>query len=142
MNNEPIADTGDFTHALRPGKNGAIAVGVIRDKKEQNLTLTLPERNQSAVFEESFEMPDVQAETQIDLDKVNEQIEKAKPQLEFAEREMRRVKPEIERATRELAREQEELKRDMQRMQRDLEREQKDLQEQLRNGISGESSEF
>src|SRR5256885_13744144 len=55
VNNEPIADTGDFTHALRPAKNGTISVGVIREKKEQNLTLTLPERNQSRTFDESFE---------------------------------------------------------------------------------------
>ena len=141
VNNEAIADTGDFTHALRPGKNGAISVGVIREKKEQNFTLTLPERNQSNVFEESFEMPDVDVETRIDLDKVNQEVDKARPQLEFAEREIRRMQPEIERATRDLSRQQAELKKDMQHMQRDLQRE-RHLQEKLHNELRGEWTEI
>jgi membrane-associated protease RseP (regulator of RpoE activity) len=133
VNNEPIADTGDFTHALRPAKNGTISVGVIREKKEQNLTLTLPERNQSRTFDESFDMPDFNIETEVDLDKVNDEVEKAKPQIEYAERELRRVQPEIDRATRELARHQAEIEEDMHRVEQDLQREQKNLEEKLRN---------
>ena len=137
VNNEAVADTGDFTHALRPGKNGSISVGVIREKKEQNLTLTLPERNQSEIFEQSFEMPEIDVETQIDLDKVNEQMEKVRPQLEFAEREIKKMQPDIERATRQMYQQQAQLKKDMQRMQRDLRRQQRDLQEKLRNELRG-----
>jgi predicted metalloprotease with PDZ domain len=142
VNNESIADTGDFTHALRPGKNGAISVGVIRDKKEQNLTLTLPERSQSGMFEQSFEIPEINAETEIDLDKVNEEVEKVRPQLEFAEREIRQMRPEIERATREMCQQQAQLKKDMQRMQRDLRRQQRDLQEKLRNELRRDWTEI
>jgi serine protease Do len=142
VNNEAIADTGDFTHALRPAKNGAISIAVIRDKKEQNLTLTLPERNQSDLFEQSFEMPEVDVETRIDLDKVNEEVNKVRPQLEFAEREIRRMQPDIERATRDLSRQQAQLKRDMQRMQRDFQREQKHMREKLQNELLGECTEI
>jgi serine protease Do len=137
VNNEPIADTGDFTHALRPVKNGAISVGVIREKKEQNLTLTLPERSQSGMFEQSFQVPEIDAETQIDLDRVNREVEKVRPQLEFAEREIKKVQPQIERATRDMFQQQAQLKKDLQRMQRDLQRQQRDLQEKLRNELRG-----
>src|SRR5882757_1838181 len=47
VNNQPVHDTSDFTHALRSPNSGPISVGVIRDKKEQNLNLTLPERKES-----------------------------------------------------------------------------------------------
>ncbi|HZQ69378.1 MAG TPA: PDZ domain-containing protein [Terriglobales bacterium] len=138
VNNEPIADTGDFTHSFRSGKNGTISVGVIRDKKEQTLTLTLPERNQSELFQESFEMPEIDAEAQIDMDTVKEQMQRVRPQLEFAERKMKQIKPEIDRATREFCEQQGQLKKDMQHMQRDLLREHRHLQEKLRNELRGE----
>src|SRR5271166_1949262 len=44
---QPVHDTSDFTHALRSHAAGSVSVGVIRDKKEQTLTLTLPERKES-----------------------------------------------------------------------------------------------
>jgi chromosome segregation ATPase len=115
-------------------------VGIIRDKREQTLTLTLPERSQSDVFDESFEIPDVKAE--IDIDQVNKQVEELKPRLEFAEREMKRVQPEIEKATRELCQEQSRMKRDMEQIQRDMQREQERIQEELRNEMHAASTEI
>jgi len=56
VGNQPVHDTSDFTHALRDRNAGSVSVGVIRDRKEQTLTLTLPERKDSGmVIEESFE---------------------------------------------------------------------------------------
>ena len=130
VNNEPVSDTGDFTHSLRAGKNGAISVGIIRDKKEQTLSLTLPERSHSGILEQSLEMPDIDA--QIDFDNVNDLVDQVRPQLEFAEREIKKIQPEVEKATRELAKQQAELRRDMERMQRDMEREQRQLHEKMR----------
>src|SRR5580700_11471234 len=47
VGDQPVHDTSDFTHALHAHKVGSVALGVIRDKKEQTLTLTLPERKES-----------------------------------------------------------------------------------------------
>src|SRR6202022_4569920 len=47
VNNEAVHDTSDFTRALRATSNGAAAVTVIRDKREQNLNLTLPDKKDS-----------------------------------------------------------------------------------------------
>ena len=44
LGDQPIHDTSDFTHALHSQSAGSVSVGVMRDKKEQPLTLTLPER--------------------------------------------------------------------------------------------------
>ena len=56
VGDQPVHDTSDFTHALRSQSAGSVSVGVIRDKKEQTLTLTVPERKDSGeINEESLE---------------------------------------------------------------------------------------
>jgi serine protease Do len=55
INGEPIHDAGDFTHALRSRKDNSVSIGFVRDKKEQTVTLPLPERKQSLSFDESPE---------------------------------------------------------------------------------------
>ena len=47
VNNQPVHDTSDFTHALRSSSGSAAAVTVMREKREQNLTLTLPAKKDS-----------------------------------------------------------------------------------------------
>jgi len=71
VGNQPVHDTSDFTHALRDRNAGSVSVGVIRDRKEQTLTLTLPERKDSGmVIEESFEAPEFDAESQTEFSEV------------------------------------------------------------------------
>lgn len=129
VNGEFIHDSGDFTHALHGRKNSAVNVSIIREKKEQNLTLTLPERNQSEVLDESFELPEVDdAETVIDLSATRSEMARIRPELERTVREIRRVRPGLEEAAQELRAHQEELQQEM----RELERELRDQKLQLR----------
>src|ERR1035438_1543635 len=44
VNNQAVHDTSDFTHALRSTSGSTAAVTVMREKREQNLTLTLPDK--------------------------------------------------------------------------------------------------
>ena len=69
INGEPIHDSGDFSHALRSRKDNTASISVIRDKKEQTITITLPERKQSDLFRESLEMeiPEIDAETREEM---------------------------------------------------------------------------
>ena len=53
VNGEPIRDAGDFTHALHSRKDNTVSIGIVRDKKEQSVTLSLPERKQSHDLDES-----------------------------------------------------------------------------------------
>ena len=118
VNGETVSDAGDFTHALRGRKDNKVNVSIIRDKKEQTLTLTLPERKQSELFDESFDIPEIDAESLVDLSQVDSQLA--------------RMKPELDRAAREILRgHQEELKRQMLEMQRELRHRQLDLRKEL-----------
>ena len=84
-----VHDTSDFTHALHDHGAGSVNLAVIRDKKEQTLTLTLPARKESGeLIDESYEMPELNAETRAELSKVQDQIAKLRPQMELAKEEM------------------------------------------------------
>lgn len=122
VNGESISDSGDFTRAVRGRKHNTVNVSIIRDKKEQNLTLALPEHNQSQVLDESFEEmgPDENAETVIDLSEAQAEVARVRPEIERAVREMRVIKPAIAQAARELRNHQKELNQEMQELQREL----------------------
>jgi serine protease Do len=129
VNGESINDSGDFTHALHSRKNSTVNVSIIREKKEQNLTLSLPERNQSDIRDESFELPEVEAETVIDLSEAQSEIARVRPELERAVREVQRIRPSLAEGTRELRNHQEELKREMRELEQELRDEELQLQE-------------
>jgi serine protease Do len=99
VGDQPVHDTSDFTHALRSHNAGSVAVGVIRDKKEQTVTLTLPETKESGdVFEESMEAPELDAETQIELSEVGDEVAKLRPQVELAKEEALKASAEMRKA--------------------------------------------
>ena len=96
VGDQAVHDTSDFTHSLRSHSSGSVKVSVIRDKKEQTLTLTLPERKESGeMIEESFEVPELDAETQAELSQVREEIAKLQPQMELATGETRKASEEV-----------------------------------------------
>lgn len=87
VNNEAVHDTSDFTRALRATSKGAAAVTVIRDKKEQNLNLILPDKKDSGILiEESFDVPDLTAETPMQLSRAGQEIARMAPALEKLQR--------------------------------------------------------
>ena len=158
VNDQAVQDTSDFSHALRSGSSNTVTVGIIRDKKEQNLTLSLPERKDSGeLIDESYDVPDIEAETNIDLSVVGGEIAKMEPQMQFAIQESRKaledVKPEIQKAVRdasrqaqrELCNQQQALRREMLRMQRQLQRQQQEFlkqnkkqMERIRHEVKGD----
>jgi membrane-associated protease RseP (regulator of RpoE activity) len=117
VNGESISDSGDFTHAMHGRKSSKLDVSIIREKKEQTLTLALPERNQSEVIDESFEAPEIDAETEIDLSEVQPEVARIMPEMEEA---LVQIKPDVEEATREIRNHKEELKKEMRELQREL----------------------
>jgi serine protease Do len=82
VNNQPVHDTSDFTHALRSSSGGAAAVTVMREKREQNLTLTLPEKKDSgSLLEGSFDVPDFTAETEQAISRAGNEIARMGPAI-------------------------------------------------------------
>jgi len=128
VNGEAINDAGDFTHALHGRKDNTVSVSIIRDKKEQTLTLTLPERKQSELFDESFDIPEIDAETLVDLSQLGS--------------ELARIKPEMQRAAREIRSHQGELKREILEMQRELRDQQLELEKTLKRELQENCTEI
>lgn len=102
VGDQSVHDTSDFTHALHSQNAGSVTLGVIRDKKEQTLTLTLPERKDSGeMIEESLEAPELDAERQLELSEVQNEIAKLRPQMELAN-QMELAKEESRKASEQL----------------------------------------
>jgi hypothetical protein len=121
VGDQAVQDTSDFTHALHSHSAGSVSLGVIRDKKEQTLTLTLPERKESGeMMDESLEMdePELDADTQIiDLSEVQDEIAKLRPQMELAVQQSRKAAEEQCKALRS---QQKELKKQAEKLSREL----------------------
>ena len=87
VNNQAVHDTSDFTRALRSTSGGTAAVTVVREKREQNLNLTLPEKKDSGnLLEESFDLPDLTADAEMELSRAGEEIARMAPALEKIQR--------------------------------------------------------
>ncbi|MGD0270276.1 MAG: PDZ domain-containing protein [Candidatus Sulfotelmatobacter sp.] len=118
VGDQPVNDTSDFTHALHSHGAGTVSVAVIRDKKEQTLTLTLPEHKESGeMLEENLEEPEVDAESQIDLSEVQNEIAKLRPQIELAKEESRKVSEEVSQA---LCAQQKQMKEQAEKLRQEL----------------------
>jgi len=82
VNDQSVHDTSDFTHAVRSRNGGSLNVGVVREKKEQNLNLTLPERKESGELldEESFDNPELLAESAVELSNLQDELARIQPE--------------------------------------------------------------
>ena len=99
VNDQPVHDTSDFTHAIRSRNGNSVSVGFIREKKEQNLNLTLPHsKDTGEVLEESLDGPAIRAESEIELGKLETEIAKLRPQMELAAEQARKSAEEMRKA--------------------------------------------
>jgi len=137
VNDEPVSDTGDFTHTLRSGKQNTVSIGIIRDKKEQTLSLTLPERKQSGVQQESFDLPNIDIKTRAALDAVRTQMAEIKPEMMRYAEEIKLMQPEMEKAAKQAVEEQKEMQKDLEKMQEELRDQQKEYQELIQHAGGG-----
>ena len=129
VNNQPVHDTSDFTHALRSSSAASVAVTVMREKKEQNLTLTLPEKKDSGrLLEDTFDIPAITAETQQAINRAAGEIahvvspavvEKMKQALRSRGVDLRELDlSDIDKRLQELQQRMQEQQQDMQKHQR------------------------
>jgi serine protease Do len=139
-----VHDTSDFAHFLHSHAAGQVNVGIIRDKKETTLTITLPERKDSGeMIDESFEMPELDAETQIELSKVRDEIAKLQPQMQLARDEAKKSAEEVSKAYCDQQKQQaEKIKKEIEpQIRRELEKSRQKLQkdmEKLRHQMQGD----
>jgi hypothetical protein len=136
VDKDPVHDTSDFSHAMQSHRGGGqVSVGILRDKKEQNLNLTIPERRQSGdlLDEESLQFPDIDINAEVGFDELRD----AMPEIAIA---VNRARREVEKVTRDLCNEQRHQhqqmrrqQREMQKQQQDMQKENKDLQKQMQD---------
>jgi len=97
VNDQLVHDTSDFTHAVKSRSGGSVNVGVMRDKKEQNLNLTFPARKESGalVDEETLDNPLIDVEAAIELSDARQEIAKLQPQMALAAEDIRKSAEEM-----------------------------------------------
>jgi serine protease Do len=84
VNNEKVTDRGDWRSALRSNRSRKLTVGIVRDRREQNLTLSLPEssRNHSRLRVQ----PEVlDLDLDLDLEQLQANLAELQPELERAQ---------------------------------------------------------
>ncbi len=132
VNNQSVHDTSDFTHAIRSSSGGTASVTVMREKKEQNLTLTLPDKKDSgSLFEDSFEIPELTAETEQAINRAGEVIARLSPAIMEKVQQLGVCRKDMEKKL-----------QDSQRELQDQQKEMRDRQERLRHKMSGEWAEI
>jgi serine protease Do len=136
VNSQLVHDTSDFTRALRASSGKPSAVTVMRDKKEQNLTLSLPEKKDSgAVIEESFDIPEVTADVEMELTRAESELARVSPLIE---KEVQRQTSCWQQAQKDFQHKIE----DSQKQMKDAERKMQQEQEKMEHEFSGEWTEI
>ena len=138
VNGSPVNDCSDFTRLLREHKGTKAAVTVMRDRKEQNLSLPLPEPRRSG----SLQSCDyVEAATCAQV--VNEGSELAQVIPEITTAELKRLQPQVEQLKKQIQEQihdqmlnhSDQFKQEMERLQRDLRDRQEDLRREMKKWV-------
>jgi len=142
INGEAIHDSSDFSHALRSRQGNTASVVILRDKREQTITLTLPERRQSGRNRESMNLPGFDAE-KLQLGQLESEWAHIEPQMEEAiNRQFAEIRPETERAEREFEAHRRDFEKAMRDAERQLREHQREWQKELRNRWHGGFAEI
>ncbi|HEV2699582.1 MAG TPA: PDZ domain-containing protein [Terriglobales bacterium] len=131
INGSPVNDCSDFTRLLRKRADNKAAVTVMRDRKEQTITLTLPEIRHSGALNQAQGCLAESDECGADL---KAEIAQLLPEMSTAE--LKQVRPEMERLNREVRKQflehQKDFKKDMEKMNKELRRQQEEIKKQVR----------
>lgn len=122
IDNERVSDTRDWARLIRNHDAGTVKLGVMRDRREVTLSMTLPEQKDESSY--WYTMPDAD-QLQMQLQNLGPSMkDQAELQARIA-REMAAHQKEIQGAMREAQRE---IERSMRDYNRDHERAMRDLQ--------------
>jgi membrane-associated protease RseP (regulator of RpoE activity) len=133
VNGQLVHDTSDFAHALRSSPSRSAAVTVMREKREQNLTLTLPEKKDSgSLREDSFDVPDITAATEQAINRAGDEIARITPAI------MEKVQQTLRSGDMDLR----DIDKRLQDLQRKMQDRQREMQQKLHHELSGEWAEI
>jgi membrane-associated protease RseP (regulator of RpoE activity) len=137
VESEPVQDSSDFSHSLQSHRGGNVTVGIIRDKKEQTVTLTIPERKTSGDLfeEESFAFPEINL--QAHLGDINTRLSEIRPRLSVrlnADKAAREAQKELWDEQKQMEREQhnlQKLREQQHRLRNEVDRDRRELMREL-----------
>src|SRR5215475_4138883 len=131
VNGSAVNDCTDFTRVIRERKESKSAVTIMRDRKEQNLTLTLPEPKRTGSVQDCELLSRDEC-----MDTLKSEVY-AIPELATAE--IKRLQPKLERQKKQLKKEMqkhgEELKKEMQELQEEMKEHQRELQMEMKKWV-------
>jgi serine protease Do len=133
VNNQPVHDTSDFSHAVKSRSGSSVSVGVMRDRKEQTLSLTLPARKDQSdlLDEEGFQLaPAIQAETERKMSELREELAQLRPQMELAVQNSRQAANEIRK---EVCSQRQEYRRQVEKQKQQIEKRMQELRRELQH---------
>jgi membrane-associated protease RseP (regulator of RpoE activity) len=147
VNEQEVSDTGDFAHVLRSRKkDDKASVTIVRDKKEQTLTLTLaPAGPTGEILNESFDLPEINAEAQLALSHAGDEIARLKPEFERAQQyatELALKSLTMQQASCQGRKQHEHLKKQMQEKQQELGIRRRELRDKLKLELSGNRADI
>jgi serine protease Do len=100
VNGQAVHDTSDFAHGVKSRSGDSVPVVIMRDKKEQTLTLSLPARKESGDLfeEESFKNePLLNAESVAEMSELNSQMAQLRPDMLQAAEDSRKAAEELQK---------------------------------------------
>ena len=125
-----VHDTSDFAHGVRSRNADSVSILVMRDRKEQTFTLSLPERKDSSklldIEDDEDELAD--AESYNDIAEMQEEMARVRPDIEMAVQEANEAAQEVGKS---LCRAQKEMKHQSERQRRQFKKQQDELMRQL-----------
>jgi serine protease Do len=149
INGSAVNDCSDFSRLLRSRTANKATVTVMRDRREQTLTLSLPEPKHTGWLEYQncdedgeptcAELYSGDAEIAALMPAITADIERIQPNLEHMKKqiedEIQRQKPEVEKLNKEIQEQvlshKGEWKKEMEKMQQDLEKQKEELKNEL-----------
>ncbi len=122
VDKDRIIDRGDWRTAMRR-RTGKVNLGIIRDRREQSITLTVPESKDNSF---RFDLPD------FDLEGLQREMEALRPEIEKTTAEaMALARDEMQRGMRDARREMKKAQKDLERSRKEMEKAQKEAEKAI-----------
>ena len=149
INGSAVNDCSDFSRLLRSRTSTKASVVVMRDRREQTLTLNLPEKRTGSIQTEDCEdlgeavcaqIKAGAAEVATAIPVITADIKKMQPDLQKMrkqiEKEVERQKPQMEKLQKEIQEQvrshEGEIQKQMEEMRKDLEQQKEELRKEMR----------
>jgi len=141
-----VNDSSDFTRLLRERTSTKAELTILRDKKEQQITLTMPEPRHTGSVKQSDACLDLDADSACAeirdeiasaLPVVTADLRQIRPEMEKMQKDIQKnLQPQIEKMQKQISQEllshQDQWKKQMRKMQQDLKKQKEELKLQMK----------